>query len=145
MHKHFIIIIIVSAFFGLINYNSFVMNSEPGFLQAFSSILFIILWLGYGMLGAKSHPFVFLFYLTCYFGVGAFLLVFGIFAMFFVYYPVAIVFTIPIYGGIRYFFDIMPSLRLEMLSILLLYVSCLCGYLLRRIYMILNYKKGISS
>ena len=145
MNKHFIIIIIVSIIFGLINYNSFVMNSEPGLLQAFSSILFIFLWLGYGMLGAKYQPFVFLFYLTCYFGVGAFLLVFGIFAMIFVYYPVAIVFTIPIYGGIRYFFDIMPSLGLDMISILLLYVSCLCGYIFSRIYKILTQKKGIAS
>ncbi len=145
MHKHLIIIIIVSAIFGQINVNSFVMNSEPGVLQAFSSILFITLWLGYGILGAKYHPFLFLYYLTCYFGIGAFLLVFGIFAMYFVYYPVAIVFTIPIYGGVRYFFDIMPSFGLDMISILLLYVSCLCGYIFRRIYKMLTQKKGIAS
>jgi hypothetical protein len=144
MPKHIKIIIIVSAVFGLINYQSIVMTSEPGFLQAFSSILFIILWVGYGMLLAKYHPMLFLINLTCYFGVGAFLLIFGIYAIFIVYYPVAFIFTIPIYGGIRYFFDIKPSLSLDMLSILFLYVSCLCGYIFRRVYMILNHKKRIS-
>jgi hypothetical protein len=136
MRLHLVLILAVTLVFSLISYNIYVMKTEPAMVHGISSILFLLLWFIYSfyMAGQKKRNYIP--FLTLYWGAGAFLILFGLLTMFpFVFYPAVFIYTVPLYGGFSYFFDVLPSFTLEFASIALLYFSSLAGYGMGRLFL----------
>ncbi|UTR09955.1 hypothetical protein MM300_19050 [Evansella sp. LMS18] len=129
MRMHLVLILAVTLVFSLISYNTYVMKVEPAMVHGISSILFLLLWFFYSfyMAGLKKRNYIL--FLSVYWGAGAFLILLGLLTMFpFIFYPAVFIYTVPLYGGFAYFFDVLPSFTLEFASIALLYFSSLAGY-----------------
>ncbi|PYZ94892.1 hypothetical protein CR194_05045 [Salipaludibacillus keqinensis] len=135
MFKHVLAILFVSCIFGIISYDTYVMKTEPTLFHATSSITFVILWVLYGVSMGKKKTQNFISFITIYWITSASILLFGYFTFIApLFYSASFIFTISIYGAIRYYFDTSPSLSLGIISALILYVSCTVGYLLGLIW-----------
>ncbi|MBU8906266.1 hypothetical protein [Desertibacillus haloalkaliphilus] len=134
MYKHVIFILLVSSIFGWISFDIHVMKSEATLIGAISSILFVIIMFFYSAYMGKQNYVNFALFITKYWGIGLFIYLAGYFMFLaLVFYPANFLFTIPIYGAIRYFFDVLPSVSVGIFSIFFLYFTCLVGYFVGRL------------
>ncbi len=134
MYKHVIFILFVSAIFGWISFDTHVMKSEPTLIGAISSILFVIIMFFYSAYMGKQNYVNFALFITKYWGIGLLIYIVGYYMLLGpLFYPANFLLTIPIYGAIRYFFELSPSVSIGIFSILFLYFTCIVGYFLGRL------------
>ncbi|MDQ0252657.1 hypothetical protein J2S74_000029 [Evansella vedderi] len=133
MKRHLTILLLITVPFSLVNYNVKVMKTYPEQLHGAASILFLLFLFTYcGFVGWRRGA-DFIKFLTAYWGAGAFLCLLGFYGFIApIYYPAEFIYSVPVYGGVRYFFGSQPSIGLVMYIIITSYAICCLGYLLGR-------------
>jgi hypothetical protein len=128
--KHIIVILVTSIPVSIINFSAYLMGYKPSPSQAFFSILFIILWLIYGIFMGFKKIKCFTLFSTLYWSIGTLLFILSYFLQLdVIFIPVAIILAGPIYG-LEYFLNISSDITLVILSIAITYGLSICGYLI---------------
>lgn len=127
---HILLLVLASIPFSIINFSAYLKGSMPSLYQALASILFILLWFGYGLFMSYRGKRTFLKLATLYWSIGLAWFTIGHLtnlALFML--PAVFLFPGPIYG-IRYFLDIPADFILAALSIGIVYAAGIGGYLI---------------
>jgi len=121
MFKHILLILLASIPFSVINSSAYLKGNSPSIDQTPAPMLFIILWLLYGLIMSFRKQPIFLKLTTLYWDTGILLSILGYFAnLYVIFIPAAFLSPGPIYG-IRYFLDFRADILLVILSIAITY------------------------
>ncbi len=127
-----ICIFIAPIFFSIMNFDAYLKGEKPSMYQLLFSILFIGIWFLYGVYMGKKKADYFLKLCTIYWGTGLLLFAVGYFnSLLIIVVPSALYFAGPLYG-LRYLLDMPPDIKFVALSIVLIYILSVMGYIVGR-------------
>lgn len=137
MRLFFIVATITNLLFGYINYNVFLNGYTPTAYQAYSSIIFAILWLGIGFYFEGKYRKI-TFWLSIFWLTGFVLILISYwFNLMLVFMFVTSFFCSPIYG-VSYFIKVPPTVTFSLICMISTYGMALIGIVIRKSLMVLR-------